>query len=340
MPQLSVIIPTYQRRDLVCEAVDSVLSQETGRPIEIIVVDDGSDDGTGDVLRKYGDRIRYFYQPNKGINCARNRGIREARGEFIALLDSDDVWLPFKTELQLSLMERFPQAGFCFSNFYAWRGPERSPDGLGRWMAGGRTVSDAIVQSFSSADLGLAAAHPQLEVGRCDIYHLSLFQPVVLPSTSIVRREVMEALGPLPEDNWMCGDWEYFARASRQFGALYVGLETTLNRSHDDPVRLMRRDLSDRTLQRIASIRRTWKADRDFMTRFATEVHRVEAAEVTTLVKRACYQGRHREARQHLGELRALEQAPRWSLVLLYWATRVPAVRAGLDRLRQGLRGD
>lgn len=338
MPQLSVVIPTFQRRDLVCEAVDSVLSQETGRELEIIVVDDGSDDGTGDVLRKYGARIRYFYQANRGINGARNRGIREARGEFIALLDSDDVWLPFKTDLQLSLMERFPEAGFSFSNFYAWRGQEKSPDGLGRWMVGGRTISDAVVQSFSTDGPRLAEAHPGLAVELCEIYHLSLFQPVVLPSTSIIRRDLLEVLGPLPEDNWMCGDWEYFARASKRSGALYIGIETTLNRSHDDPVRLMRRELADRTLQRIASIRRTWKSDPAFMARFAPEVYRVEAAEWATLVKSACYRGRLGEARRYLEELRTLGQPPRWSLLLLYWAMHVPGARGGLDRLRRGFR--
>lgn len=93
MPKISVIIPTYNRAPFVTEAIDSVLAQ-TFRDYELIVVDDGSTDNTKDVLLPYGERIRYIYQPNSGVGAARNAGIRCAVGEWLAFLDSDDLWLP------------------------------------------------------------------------------------------------------------------------------------------------------------------------------------------------------------------------------------------------------
>jgi glycosyltransferase involved in cell wall biosynthesis len=101
---VSVIIPTYNRAEHVTEAVDSVLGQ-TYTHYELIVVDDGSTDDTRKVLQeRYGERIRYLYQPNKGPSGARNTGIRAARHELLAFLDSDDTWFPRKLEIQVPLM--------------------------------------------------------------------------------------------------------------------------------------------------------------------------------------------------------------------------------------------
>ncbi|WP_415183248.1 glycosyltransferase family 2 protein [Phaeovulum sp.] len=99
---ISVVIPTYNRASLTCAAIDSVLGQ-TALPDEILIVDDGSQDDTRDVLKeRYGDRINYLYQENQGVAAARNTGIQAARCEFVAFLDSDDRWLPKKLELQFN----------------------------------------------------------------------------------------------------------------------------------------------------------------------------------------------------------------------------------------------
>jgi glycosyltransferase involved in cell wall biosynthesis len=116
-PKVSVVIPTYNRGDKVGLTIDSVLAQ-TITDREVIVVDDGSADGTGKVLEKaYGNRIRYYFQTNQGVSVARNRGIAEARGEWIAFLDSDDQWEKDKLDWQLQAMERFgPQCGGCYTD--------------------------------------------------------------------------------------------------------------------------------------------------------------------------------------------------------------------------------
>jgi glycosyltransferase involved in cell wall biosynthesis len=116
-PKVSVVIPTYNREVGVRKAVESVLAQ-TVTGLEVIVVDDGSSDETGKRLGQlFGDRIRYYAQTNQGASVARNRGIAEARGEWIAFLDSDDLWERDKLEWQFKALEQFgPQCGGCYTD--------------------------------------------------------------------------------------------------------------------------------------------------------------------------------------------------------------------------------
>jgi len=109
-PRVSVIIPTFNSAEYIEEALESVFEQ-TFQDFEIIVVDDGSTDETGEVLKKYGDRIRYIYQENNGPAGARNRGIRVARGEYIAFLDADDLWVSTKLEKQVDLFRQRKDLG-------------------------------------------------------------------------------------------------------------------------------------------------------------------------------------------------------------------------------------
>lgn len=92
---ISIIIPVYNREHYLAEAIESVLAQ-TYRPIEIIVVDDGSTDGTADVARRFSETVRYFYQTNSGCGASRNTGIKKGVGSFLSFLDSDDLWVEEK----------------------------------------------------------------------------------------------------------------------------------------------------------------------------------------------------------------------------------------------------
>lgn len=104
IPKVSVIIPTYNRAHFIAQAVESVLMQ-TYQDFELIIIDDGSTDNTKEVLESYRDRLHYFYQENQGRSVARNRGIELAKGEYIAFLDSDDLWLPNKLSRQVPILE-------------------------------------------------------------------------------------------------------------------------------------------------------------------------------------------------------------------------------------------
>jgi len=116
MPRVSVIIPTYNRARYLPETLESVFAQ-TYRDYEVIVIDDGSTDNTAEVLESYLDRIVYVRKENGGQGSARNAGLKIARGEYIAFLDSDDLWLPDKLELQVRYLDEHPDVGLVFTDY-------------------------------------------------------------------------------------------------------------------------------------------------------------------------------------------------------------------------------
>jgi GT2 family glycosyltransferase len=115
---VSVVIPTFNRSYILRTAIDSVLNQ-TYKNIEILVVDDGSTDATAETVAGYGPKVRYFHQKNGGVSSARNLGLMQAKGEFIALLDSDDAWLPWKVEAQLAVFRALPGVGMVWTDMTA-----------------------------------------------------------------------------------------------------------------------------------------------------------------------------------------------------------------------------
>jgi glycosyltransferase involved in cell wall biosynthesis len=130
MSKVSVVIPTYNRAHLLCEAIESVLAQSyTG--FELIVVDDGSTDNTEEVVRSIADpRVKYVKQANGGPSVARNTGVRTATGEFVAFLDSDDLWLPGKMAAQMAIVEDDPTVGLVYGLYYHTKnGGERKLQG-------------------------------------------------------------------------------------------------------------------------------------------------------------------------------------------------------------------
>lgn len=188
-PLISVVIPTYNYRRYVVEAVESVLAQ-TYRPLEVIVADDGSTDGTAEELARYGDQIRYTYQPNRGLPAARNLGIRAAAGQHLAFLDSDDLWAPTKIEKQVALIEKSPRVGVVYC------------DGC-------------------HVDLRTGVTQP-LSVrpdGRGDLRRRLLHRNCITGSASavLVRRECFEKAGLFNEDLRSAEDWDMWIRISRHY---------------------------------------------------------------------------------------------------------------------------
>lgn len=156
MPLVSVIIPTYNRSQLLKQAIASVLSQ-TFADLEIWVVNDGSIDDTGEVVVAIGDpRVHYIYQVNSGLAAARNAGIRQAQGAYVAFLDDDDLWLAEKLERQVALFEQQPDLGLVTCGYqtingqgvklsevrpWTWR-PELT---LNTWLFSCPTVPSAVM---------------------------------------------------------------------------------------------------------------------------------------------------------------------------------------------------
>jgi glycosyltransferase involved in cell wall biosynthesis len=151
---ISVVIPVFNAAPYVAQAIDSVFSQ-TLPPDEIVVVDDGSTDATADVVRRYHPRVAYFYQPNQGPGAARNLGIRESKGDLLAFLDADDLWLPEKLLSQKAALDADLSIDLVFCHMSQFREdePEKAveiagqsvqPSPLISCMLARRTVFDRI----------------------------------------------------------------------------------------------------------------------------------------------------------------------------------------------------
>jgi glycosyltransferase involved in cell wall biosynthesis len=236
---VSVIIPCYNRAHIVRETIDSLLAQ-TYRNFEALVIDDGSTDDTRQVVSSYADgRIRYFYRANGGLSAARNSGLHAARGEFVAFLDSDDLWHPWKLAAQIQLFRRHPEAGLIWSDMSTFRNA-------------GEIVSDRHLRTYYSAyesldfetrgragTLSDLVADAPSTLAMCPYYVTDIFQDMfcgnlVHPSTAIVRRERLQQSGPFEPEVTGAGaeDYHFYFRVSAHGSVAFLDVPTTLFRLH------------------------------------------------------------------------------------------------------------
>jgi glycosyltransferase involved in cell wall biosynthesis len=190
-PMVSVIIPTFNRAVFVLEAIESVLKQ-TLKDFELIVIDDGSIDGTEEALKKYGDRIIYHYQDNRGVSSARNQGLHLSRGKWIAFLDSDDLWFPEKLKTQLEFFSQNPQAAICQTEEI--------------WVRNGRRMN----------------ARKRHRKFAGDIFAPSLLLCLVSPSAVMIKRELFAQVGYFDETLPACEDYDLWLRISARFPVFLI----------------------------------------------------------------------------------------------------------------------
>lgn len=216
MPRVSVIIPTYQRAHLICESIDSVLAQ-TYQDLEIIVVDDESTDGTGEVVAKYGERVRYIYQENHGSSSiqdtgsraarTRNIGCQAARGELIAFLDSDDLWLPEKLTLQVPLFDQDSEVGLVYCDL-SYFDADGSIDRPSRFNAHPPLSGNVLREMF---------------VQGCPMH----------TSTVVIRSQCFDKVGLFDEDLSYYEDQDLWFRLAKMFKVDYVDAPLARWRIHD-----------------------------------------------------------------------------------------------------------
>lgn len=183
--KVSVVIPTYNSVRYVTVAIESVLAQ-TFKDFEILVIDDGSTDNTREVLEKYASPIRYLYKPNGGVSSARNYGIENARGKYIAFLDADDLWLPEKLERQVALLEADEEIGLCYA------ATEKVDENL-------QPKSHIEAKAFDD---------------YCEALLLNLNIVAGSCSSAIVRRDIAQQTNGFDAQFSTCADWEYWLRLS------------------------------------------------------------------------------------------------------------------------------
>jgi len=201
-PQVSVIIPSYNSARYLGDAIDSVLNQGFS-DLEVLVVDDGSTDGTATVLSRYGGPVRCIRQANSGVANARNRGIEESRGRYVAFLDADDTWLGHKLDVQLAAMRENPSYRACYSAFTVV-GPDMKP-----------------LRSIHSRRQRTA-----LE----DLLHLG--NVIGSICTVVCERELFEAAGAFDPSLSQCADWDMWVRLAALTEFLYLDVELATYRQH------------------------------------------------------------------------------------------------------------
>lgn len=212
IPLVSVIIPTYNRMDFLVQAIDSVLEQ-THSDYEVLVADDGSTDGTADRLLRYGSPVRHLRLEHAGRPSAtRNRALAVARGDLVAFLDDDDVWLPTKLERQVTLLQREPGVGMVYTNarFLDEDGNHSEPMFDRDRLSQGNVFDDLIAHCF------------------------------IHPSTVVMRRSIGERVGWFEESLECIEDYDLWLRVSYDIPVGAVADSLTLIRRHSSQIQHQR----------------------------------------------------------------------------------------------------
>jgi glycosyltransferase involved in cell wall biosynthesis len=200
MPKVSVIIPTYNRLPMLKEAVDSVLSQDF-EDFELIVVDDGSNDGTGEEIKKYRERVRLFQSSeNRGVSAARNKGILHARGKYVAFLDSDDLWVKGKLKIQVSFLDDNPQYPLCYTDEI--------------WIRKGKRVNPKVRHAKYSGW----------------IFEKCLPLCIISPSSAMMKKTLFSKVGLFDEVLPVCEDYDFWLRVSARFPVFFINRRLIIKR--------------------------------------------------------------------------------------------------------------
>jgi glycosyltransferase involved in cell wall biosynthesis len=189
--KISIIIPTFNRIEFLQKALDSVMMQ-TYQPLEVIVVDDGSTDDTQSILHAHYPNIKYHYQKNQGVSSARNSGLKIATGDWIALLDSDDQWLPEKLKKQMQALCDYPDLKICHTEEIWIRNEVRVNPMKKHAKKGG------------------------------NIFRHCLALCVISPSSVIIHRSVFEDIGNFDESYPACEDYEMWLRMTAKYPVLFI----------------------------------------------------------------------------------------------------------------------
>lgn len=237
---VSVIIPAHNRAGIVRETIDSILAQ-TYDNFEALVIDDGSTDATREVISRYTDpRIRYIYRENGGLSAARNTGLNAAAGEFVAFIDSDDIWYSWKLAAQVEIFRRHRDVGLIWTDMstFAKAGEILEERHLRTYYSVYESV-DFDSSHGRAGTLMELVADPPPDLAACPYYVADVFQDMfggnlVHPSTAIVRRDRLQKSGPFEPEVTGPGaeDYHFYFRVTAYGPAAFLDAPTTLFRVH------------------------------------------------------------------------------------------------------------
>jgi len=272
-PITSVIIPTYNRWPLVAEAVDSVLAQSF-QDIEIIVVDDGSTDGTTNRLAKFDGRLRLFTTTRRGVAAARNFGVSQAQGCYVAFLDSDDLWLPGKLETQIAFLDRHPEIQICQTDEI--------------WVRNGVRVNPKAMHRKPSGD----------------IFVRSLDLCLISPSAVMMTRELFQRIGGFDESFPVCEDYDLWLRVTSVYSVPLIPEALVVKRGgHADQ---LSRSLWGMDRYRVLALQKILRSGLDGVRR--TAARDVLRRKVLILAQGARKRGKEQESRDYEATLAEFTQ--------------------------------
>lgn len=239
---VSVIIPIFNRAHYILECLNSVF-QQTYKDFEIIIVDDGSTDNLKEVLMPYMNKIIYIYKENGGVSSARNEGIRQAKGDFIAWLDSDDKWFDFKFDLQIAVLKKIPQLGFVYSDFSCFSDKDgfiaKSYNQEYHFIlkSCGLKFNNMFKNNGTLKTLGISVkdVHEETLVYWGDIKEKVFMGPMFLTSSVIINKKCIEEIGFFNEEYEIGEDFDFHARIAKKYPVAFVDLPTlAYRRFHPD----------------------------------------------------------------------------------------------------------
>ena len=258
VPLVSVLVPAYNAAATIGETIESVFRQ-TYVNLELIVVNDGSTDGTANVLASFGDRVRVIHQVNGGLASARNAGCRAARGKFIALLDADDRCVPHRIAVQMEVMRKFSDAALCCSEFSAFDTNGQVAERFGRQYYSMLGDADSGLDSLFAK-----SERMQTEVGVVTVHIGNAYASLALgnflhPGTILFSRTTLQRVGEFDETVRIQCDWEWNVRASRTGRVVYV--DTPLLEYRLSPTQMSASRRHERAADTYAIAMRIWNAD-------------------------------------------------------------------------------
>ena len=223
LPLVSVVLPAYNASLTVRETLESVLAQ-TYENLEVIVVDDGSTDDTWSVLKSFGSSIRAIRQQHSGIATCRNTGLHAASGEYVALMDSDDLCEPERIATQVEFLRRFPQVVLCSSDFSGFDAKGRLADSYCgvyyQQCSASRGGPAARYPQHGTLDISHALAerpgHPLLVPAYCgNVYEELVHGNFVHPPTVMFRRTLLRQVGFFDVDVPIVCEWDWLVKVAR-----------------------------------------------------------------------------------------------------------------------------
>jgi glycosyltransferase involved in cell wall biosynthesis len=295
--QSSVIIATYNRAHVLDRSVSSVL--KAIRPgDEVLVVDDGSTDQTEEVLAKYSRRIRYLKVKHSGVGAARNRGMREARNDLIAFLDSDDEWLPGQLELQRRILAARPELVFSFGNLVneilAVRRDQRV---LEIWRNGEPTWEEVMGAPGSYSALArLPDGTDDFPVYIGNLYRWELTEAYFSTINLVFRRDRCRVVPVFDEQLPVYEDWVFCGQLAHAGLGAYLDIATAVQHK-DGGARLTDADFANRAAAVLDLLPRVWGADEEFLRDHRALYDSTLRTWRTRWVKGLITAGRIREAR-------------------------------------------